>query len=230
MTLEDLKKLFGEAIDKAHFIVASLEGNKKVEGVSLRLDSDGVMSVIFHMVHAQGRTETTESLHLKNALELYEYFDKTTAKDLEGAFVDWETLEDALDSYGYPEDPDEYDVKEIPDRIKALLKDRNALAKEIEALKKNLQTPKIKEEPKKNTKVKKDDVKPAALKSAEIDATRSKIFDYITREQPVSATKISKQLANSSFDISYDDMERILDHEWFEKTKSGWRIAIKEKI
>ena len=169
MILEDLKKLFGEAIDKAHFVVAGFTKNEKVEGVSLRLDSDGIMSLVFHVGHTQGRTETDESKHLKNALELYEYFGKTTAEEIDGSYVHWEILENALDGYDWPGD-DETDTSGIVPRIETLLKDRNALAKEIETLKKQIKTPKVKEEPKKNSKAEKVDTVP--VKSEELESWR----------------------------------------------------------
>jgi len=209
MTLDDLKKLFGESINKAHFVLSSMTQHERVESVAVRLDSDGVISLVFYAGYTKGRTATTESQDLKNAMELYKRCDKTTVEDFDSCYLDWETLEDVLDGYAYPEDTDDYDIGMIPKRIATLLKDRNSLASEVEKLRKESQAQK----PKTNRK----------MEEKEIDLARSVVFDHLSKNQLMQVSRIVKDCA-----IPAGEVDHILKHEWFEKTKSGWRIAVKE--
>ena len=96
------------------------------------------------------------------------------------------------------------------------------MAAEIETLKKQLQAPKPKEDTDKKPTEKKKEIAHTAFGQVELDAARTTVFDHVSKTQPVSVIRIAEHC-----DIPYCEVERVLDHEWFKKTKSGWRIAIK---
>ena len=135
MTLEEFNKIVSDASQKAHLLVSDgLSGAKRVKGVGMRLDDDGVLSLILYTTHLAGRVESDESKQLAEQRRMIkELLDREPClrecfQDFDGFFVHWNEISGAFECAG-----DDYrDWGESPlELIGKLISERDELKRQL---------------------------------------------------------------------------------------------------
>ena len=146
MKLEEFNQMVTEASQKAHlFIADSIGGAERVRSVALRIDDDGVLSIILHSKRMKSRIPTDEAAQIEKSLKaMRDVVDREPAlkdsfEDFDGFFVHWDEVADAMKAAGpeyegYSESPLEL-ITQLIDERDDLLEQVNQAESEIENLK-----------------------------------------------------------------------------------------------
>ena len=107
MTLEEFNQMVTEASQKAHLFVANSVGTpSRIRSVALRIDDDGVLSVVLYTERMQHRVPTDEAKEMQAAMaamrELFEREPnlKNSLSEFDGFFVHWDEITDAMAAAG----------------------------------------------------------------------------------------------------------------------------------
>lgn len=139
MTLEEFTKIVSEACQKAHLFVGGLGGSvERVRSAALRIDDDGVLSIVLYPDRMKNRVPTDESekvaIALKNIADIIDREPdlKDNFQDFDGFFVHWDEITAALQGAG--DDYIDYDQSPM-ELITRLINERDELKTSVDDLK-----------------------------------------------------------------------------------------------
>lgn len=137
MKLKEFNEKVTKASQNAHlFFAGGYGGPERIKSVSLRIDDDGVLSIILHPQRMPDRVPTEESKKIGQALKVMkdllerEPELKGSFDEFDGFFVHWDEITDALANAG----EDYLDYLQSPmELIGRLIEERDQLKEQIEA-------------------------------------------------------------------------------------------------
>lgn len=127
MTLEEFNKAVQECSQKAHLFFATDFDIKQVRSISLRMDDDGVLSIVCHASRMKNRVPSEDAKFTEEALKAFRELInrvpdlKENFEEFDGFFVHWDQVTDTISKAGknyqhYSESPFELITKLIDER------------------------------------------------------------------------------------------------------------------
>ena len=137
MTLEEFNAVVKEASQKAHMFVAGFTKPERVKSVSLRLDDDGVLSIVLHKERMPSRVPTDEAAKIDAAVKGMQKLVKKEPKlkgafdDFDGFFVHMNEITEVAEESG-----ENLDGESVADFIWRIIEERNEAQLRLERIEK----------------------------------------------------------------------------------------------